>query len=56
VFAVEGGKAALRDVQIGLRGEDLYEVLDGLQEGDVVILRPPSDLEPGGRVEAVEAQ
>ncbi len=54
VFVVEEDRARLRDVEIGLMGEDYYEVTSGLQEGDVVILRPPTDLEDGRRVREAE--
>jgi HlyD family secretion protein len=50
VFVVRDGRARLREVRTGLTGEDDYEVIEGLQAGDVVILRPPVDLEPGARV------
>jgi len=49
-FVVEEGKARLRELEIGLTGDDYYEVTSGLQEGDTVILRPPNDLEKGRRV------
>jgi len=50
VFVVLNGRARLRTVSTGLKGDDYYEVTAGLEPGDVVILRPPNDLEPGSRV------
>lgn len=50
VFVVEDGKARLREVEVGLTGDDYYEVTSGLQESNTVILRPPNDLEEGRRV------
>ncbi len=50
-FVVERGRARLREVQTGLTGEENYEVIEGLAEGQTVILRPPTDLEHGARVE-----
>jgi HlyD family secretion protein len=50
VFVVANGKAELRPIETGLSGLDDYEVLSGLSDGDVVVLRPPSQLEPGRRV------
>jgi len=50
VFVVREGRAVLQGVRIGLRGEDQYEVLEGLAAGDDVIVRPPAELEDGGRV------
>ena len=50
VFVVENGRAQLRTITTGLKGDDDYEVTDGLEPGDAVILRPPSDIGPGARV------
>jgi HlyD family secretion protein len=49
-FVVEDGRARLRRLETGLVGEDHYEVTRGLEEGETVILRPPTDLEEGDRV------
>jgi HlyD family secretion protein len=49
-FVVEAGKARLRQVETGLTGEDCYQVTAGLQPGEVVVLRPPTELEDGRRV------
>ena len=55
VFVADGGKAAWRDVTLGLRGPDTVEVIQGLSEGDQVIVpasakQPP--LQSGQRVAA----
>ncbi len=50
VFAVVGGKARRTSVRIGHRGEDDWEVLDGLRPGDRVIVHPSADVEDGARV------
>ena len=50
VFVVEEGKARLRNIKTGLAGEEYYEVLEGLKEGETVVLRPPTELEDGARV------
>lgn len=50
VFVVDKGRLQARDVKIGLRGQDRAEVLDGLGEGDLVVLYPAASLEPGTRV------
>jgi HlyD family secretion protein len=54
VFVMEGGRARKRAVTTGLTGEDHYEVTDGLSPGEVVLLRPPTDLKPGSRVKPAE--
>ncbi len=51
-FKISNGKAALAPLKIGIRGEDHWEVLDGLEPGDRAILHPPSNLRPGHRVAA----
>jgi len=51
-FKVSGGRAVLTPLGIGIRGEDHWEVLSGLEPGDTVIVHPPADLEPGARVAA----
>jgi HlyD family secretion protein len=50
VFTVSGGRARVQPIATGLKGEDTYEVVEGLQPGDTVVLRPPKDLEDGRRV------
>lgn len=46
-FAVEDGRARLRSVEIGERGETLAQVLGGLEIGERVVLFPSDDLEEG---------
>lgn len=43
VFVVEGDRAVRRNVRFGVTGYDHYEVLDGLAEGEEVILSDMSD-------------
>lgn len=50
VFIVDGDRARRRDVRIGQRAVVNTEVLDGLSEGERVVLFPPDDLEDGDRV------
>jgi HlyD family secretion protein len=40
VFVLEGGKAHFRPVKIGIPGEQHFEVLEGLKEGEVVVTGP----------------
>ncbi len=51
-FVVEGGRARLRAVRIGQQGGLATQVLEGLAEGDVVVVHPPNDLGDGARVDA----
>ncbi|MEE9905891.1 MAG: efflux RND transporter periplasmic adaptor subunit [Chlorobium sp.] len=50
VFIIENGKAAARPVRIGLRSAFYAEVLDGLDEGDRVVVHPTNELRDGMRV------
>jgi len=52
VFVVEGGRAAERAVETGLRDGRRREVLDGLAEGDTVVAHPET-IDDGTRVEAL---
>jgi HlyD family secretion protein len=50
VLAVSGGRAVRRAVKLGLRGDALVEVVDGLTEGEAVIAPIAGWVEPGSRV------
>ena len=50
VFVVSDGKAEPRPVQLGEAVGDRFQVLDGLQEGDLVVVRGNERLRPGQAV------
>ncbi|HEU0302926.1 MAG TPA: efflux RND transporter periplasmic adaptor subunit [Longimicrobium sp.] len=50
VFVADAGRARLREVRIGHRGDEEAEVLGGLRAGDTVILYPADDVADGVRV------
>lgn len=50
VFAVEGGRAHVRRVDIGQRNVNEAEVRSGLSDGQIVIRYPSNDLADGARV------
>ena len=50
VFAVDGGRAGLRVVDVGQRNNEEAEVITGVTPGQQVILHPPDSLKDGGRV------
>jgi RND family efflux transporter MFP subunit len=53
VYAVSGGKASLRPVQIGLRtGDGIVEILSGVKPGDSVVIEGSDRLADGVSVEA----
>lgn len=51
VFVVENGKAVRREVALGLRNTTMIEVLDGLKEGDLVVVEGNFGLIEGSPVE-----
>ncbi len=50
VMLVENSTLIEKAVTVGLEGEDYYEILDGLQEGDSVVKNLSNDLEAGMKV------
>lgn len=50
LFALEGGRARLRRLELGQRSADAAQVLDGVEVGEEVILFPSSDVRDGVRV------
>lgn len=54
VLRVENGRAMRRPVKLGLSGAGRSEVLDGLQEGDIVLVAS-AGVKDGARVRAVAA-
>jgi len=53
VFVLDGGKASLRKVTLGLEGEEYVEVVGGLQEGEEVIIAGQYELNDGMAVNVV---
>lgn len=51
VFALRDGRAALQVVRLGERNGDLAQVLDGLQEGERVVLNPGDAVADGVRLQ-----
>ncbi|MBS3744565.1 MAG: HlyD family efflux transporter periplasmic adaptor subunit [Wenzhouxiangellaceae bacterium] len=50
VFIVEGGRARLRKVVTGRRGELYTQILSGLEAGQLVIAHPDKEITDGARV------
>lgn len=51
VFVVENGKAELRAVTLGVEGVDVIQIREGLKNGNVIVVDPPTTLASGARVE-----
>ena len=52
LFAVEHDRLVRKDVKLGIRGEGATEIVDGLDEGAVVVLPDGRSHAPGERVRA----
>ena len=51
LFVVDGGRAQLLPVKVGQRNGLVAQILDGLEEGAVIINHPSDEVEDGLRVE-----
>ncbi|MDR1572291.1 MAG: efflux RND transporter periplasmic adaptor subunit [Clostridiales Family XIII bacterium] len=50
VYVAKDGRASLRQIEVGLKGEDLYEIAANLAEGESVIVSPDGALADGSRL------
>jgi len=50
VYVAEGGRARLREIEIGLEGDDYVEIVSGLSDGETVILSPGNDIDDGKKI------
>ena len=55
VFTVRDGRAAHRAVQVGQQSALTAQIVNGLVEGDRVVVHPPNELEDGSRVSVRES-
>jgi HlyD family secretion protein len=53
-FLIEAGKVKAVPVKTGRQWDEIVEVLDGVKEGDVVVLKPDDRLQDGRRVNVKE--
>jgi len=49
VLVIEDSRLALREIEIGLRNDEVAEIVRGLTEDDLVVAEPTNDLQPGQR-------
>ena len=52
VFLVDGNTVTLQPVKLGHRNDTEGEILEGLSEGQTVVLHPPDTLQDGMRIRA----
>ncbi len=56
VFLAKGNKAVEREIKIGLQNADFVEILQGLEEGDFVVVDGNYSLENGAELEVEEVK
>lgn len=50
VWINDNGTAALKEIKKGIEGEDNVEVIEGLQEGDEIVVAADEDIKEGARI------
>ena len=50
VFIVDSGKAVIRQIKKGIESEKTIEVVEGLNEGDIIILKPDNNITEGMKI------
>lgn len=50
VFAIENGKTVLRQIKKGIESDKTIEVLEGLKEGEKIILKPDNNMKEGIKI------
>ena len=50
VFTIENGRARLKEVSVGSKGNTRSEILQGLEENDIVVVNPGEDIEDGDKI------
>ena len=50
VYKIEGAKAWLREVTLGVEQGNEVEIKTGLADGDIVVNDPPANMDSGHRV------
>ncbi len=56
VYVLSGNRVSYRQVVLGKRVGSIYEVIDGLEQGDVVVIAGQTPLKDGSLVEISESQ
>ena len=56
MFVVEGGRTRLQPVTLGQRNDTHGQVIDGLSEGQTVVMHPPATLTDGVRVKVRDSE
>ena len=56
VYTIEGNKASLKNVKLGIREDGYFEVIDGIKEGDRVVIMGQQRLKDGAIVKMEQGQ
>lgn len=50
VFALENGKAVLRTVKKGIESDNSVEIVEGLKQGDIILVKPDNNITEGTKI------
>ncbi|BCZ44917.1 RND transporter [Clostridium gelidum] len=50
VFIVDSGKAVIREIKKGIESEKTIEVLEGLKEGEKILIKPDNNIKEGMKI------
>ena len=53
VFIVENGKATLRTVKKGIESDNFVEIVEGLKDGDTILVKPDNSIKEGVKIKPV---
>ncbi|MGM0602957.1 MAG: efflux RND transporter periplasmic adaptor subunit [Bacillota bacterium] len=53
VFLVKDGRVVKQEIAVGITNDDKVEILSGIKEGDVVVIRGQNRIDPGAEVEVL---
>lgn len=54
VFVLKDKKAVLREVKKGLEGDREVEIVEGLKEGEVILVRPDNNIKEGAKIKPLK--
>lgn len=54
IFIIDNGKAIIQKVQKGLEGNKLIEITEGLNEGDIILVKPDNNIKEGIKIKSVK--
>jgi HlyD family secretion protein len=53
IIAIENNKTVVKEVEKGLEGDRVIEIVNGIEEGDIILIKPDNNVKEGMSVEQV---